>query len=784
MQANTTIECAHCGMPFEPVAEDERFCCNGCALAHRTLHAEGRDKFYELKQQTTPLRSTPFSERDFSVLEQWQATREAEARGALPSGVLELHGATCAGCVWLIENLYKDTPGADEIIVNVQSGKATLSWQAGRLDLPAFAQKLLAQGYTLSAGNTHSQKATTASMLTRRIGQCGFLAMNTMLFTLPTYLGMAADDFLAPLFRALVALFATLSLAVGGRYFIVRAIQSIRRGIIHIDLPIALGTVTAWIGSLVGWATGREALLYFDFVAIFIFLMLVGRWLQEAALERNRNRMLANAGPGKTVILSDASGTETEAPVESLVKSNRVSIPRGGYVPACGRLLSGSANVSLEWINGESEPRAYATGALVPAGALNIGSDPLHVEAIEGWKDSALARLLESSADEAADPFLSRLLKIYLYIVIVLAVGGCALWAATSSWVTGLQVFISVLVVSCPCSLGLAIPLAGELGLSRLKRAGVFVKAGNLFRRLKGVRCIVFDKTGTLTLENPRLANPAALDALPADARRALACLVSQSLHPVSRTLREELRVRETTANGIALAPGSLTEHPGFGLSAEIDDTTWSLGRPGWIPGVNGASENTNGFDCELRRSGQTVAQFQFTDALRDGAKDALQRFQSLGLDTAIISGDRQEKVDRLAGSLDLDTARALGGLTPEQKAEWIRTHSPDAALMVGDGLNDALAFDAAAVRGTPVIDKGLLEPRADFFFLDRGLDGIHALFSTTRWHTRTVRNIFLFAVIYNLAAVSLCLAALMTPLLAAILMPLSSLATIGLALR
>jgi Cu2+-exporting ATPase len=287
----------------------------------------------------------------------------------------------------------------------------------------------------------------------------------------------------------------------------------------------------------------------------------------------------------------------------------------------------------------------------------------------------------------------------------------------------------------------------------------------------------VFDKTGTLTLETPVLQNPEALGALDGVARSALIALVRDNPHPISHCLLENLlalgpaealsgEIRETIGCGIELGP-------------------WTLGRPGWRNTSSGeysaAPETTAAvYDTEFAREGVVLARFSFRDTARADARAELAALSARGLQNTILSGDREGKVRQLATELGLSPERALGGRSPQAKAEWLEQHAATDALMLGDGANDSFAFDRALCRGTPVIHRGVLEQKADFYYLGRGIRGIRALFEVDAIRRRTQWAILILSVSYNLLAVGLAVAGRMNPLVAAALMPIISLFTLA----
>lgn len=794
----TERACDHCGTAFVPENATERFCCAGCGFVHDLITSEGLGKFYELKgdDRLLPAGTAVLVPAAVGWAADTLATAEAAAENGLAKTRLDLQGVTCMGCVWLIEAVFARSPGNARILVNAQRGEITLSWIAGQFDLAGFASRLAHFGYRLAPWTGRSDGLSASGL---RLGLAGGLAMNAMAFTLPRYLGMDQGFALSGVFELVAAASATLSLLACGSYFISRAWSALRIGRLHLDVPIAAGLVAAWIGSVVGWLHGHDRLLYFDFVATFIFLMLLGRRLQEASVTRNRARLL-RADPLLQSVTVHTDGTSAPQPVSSLLHGQELSLPPAGVVPVNAELLSPRASLSLEWINGEATPRTWEAGAVIPAGAVSLGREEIRLRAREDWTDSLLARLSSPATETTDDPaarWLDRLLRVYLSIVLVLAtIGGALWWQLGGDWSRALQVFISVLVVSCPCALGVAIPMAHELAVARLRRIGLFVRRADLWGRLRLVRRLVFDKTGTLTLETPQLNDPAALDHLSPPARHALAVLVRESRHPLAASLRQALASRfpesASTVRPSCDTAGRSSLHEVPGLGVHFTDTrgaVWSLGRPDWIPdhGPEGVSPASAGrpdpagqedTDTLLRCDGVPVAGFRFHEAARPDAATELDAFRQHGFALDILSGDRPEKVRALAATLGIPAAHAQARLSPEDKARWIESHAPD-ALFLGDGANDSLAFDAALVRGTPAVERGLLAEKADFYFLSRGLHPVSELFAVARARRRAVLSAFSFALAYNLAVVAVSLAGHMSPLLAAILMPLSSVVTL-----
>ena len=780
--------CRHCGAPLiDERMRETGFCCSGCGYVYRLVHEHGLAGYYTIKDQVTvPADAAVFQARDYGWLNDLQAEADrAAASGPSPNRPpelnLDIQGISCAGCVWLIERLFQQQAGARDIFVNAQLGSMRLRWVPGEFSAEEFARKLQAFGYL--AGPSDPNRAEPESRgLIKRVGLCAAFAMNIMLFTLPAYFGMEKTFPYAPLFSLIALGFATLSFLVGGSFFLGRAAQAMRMRVLHIDMPIAIGILGAYLGSVYGYFTGHDRFVYFDFVGTFILLMLVGRWAQVAAVERNRRRLLGQqARPHSVKVLLSPNGggpqarpSFREAAPAQLKVGDTMLLGAGQTLPVDARLGAGEAVFSLASINGEAEPRTYRSGQRVPSGAVNLTRSEVVLEALQPWGESLLAQLLEAGDRPGyRHVFLERVVRGYLVgILIVAVVSGAAWWVKTGDGPKTWSVVTAVLVVSCPCAIGLAFPLADEMATTALRRRGVFVRENDLWSKLSGVRKLVFDKTGTLTLETPVLQNPQALELLSPGERSALLAMVRDGEHPVSQCLCENL---------LALGPseplgGAVSETVGFGITIG----PWSLGRAGWAAGSEATAAQTAG-TTDFANAGRVVARFKFVDSARPDARMEIEALQGEGFSVHILSGDSRGKVEKLAGELAIPAANALGELTPSQKAEWLSLNGAGDALMLGDGANDSLAFDRALCRGTPVVHRGVLEKKADFYYLGRGIGGIRELFEVNSARRRTQNIILVFSVAYNALAVGLAVAGRMNPLVAAVLMPANSLVTLAL---
>ncbi len=773
--------CRHCGAALlDARMRQSGFCCAGCSYVFRLVHEQGLDAYYRIKDEiTAPVDGGVFAPSDFAWIE--EAQRDAECRAGSPVSVaihywggqetspykipeltLGLQGISCAGCVWLIERLFQKQNGARDIVVNAQYGTMRLRWVRGAFSAAEFARRVRGFGYVVSpAGEIAAEPESRG--LVKRIGLCAAFALNVMLFSLPVYFGMERTFEWAGLFGVLNVVFGTLSVLVGGTYFLGRAGRALQARELQIDLPIAIGIVGGYVGSLYGWLAGEERFVYFDFVSTFIVLMLIGRWAQVAAVERNRRRVLRHSAGVARVRL--ASGGDVTP--EKICVGQALLLAPGQTLVVEARMKSPEAIFSLASINGEAEPRVFRVGARVPAGAVNVGRGLAQLVAQQTWSESLFAQLMApGERAPARHPLIERVVRGYAAgILIAAAAAGLSWWLASGDAVRTWAVVTAVLVVSCPCAIALAFPLADEMATVALRRRGVFVREADLWPRLARVRQIIFDKTGTLTLETPVLQNPEALRGLEALARAALLALVQENAHPVSQCLFETMLAE----GSVEPLTGEIMEAVGHGVTIG----PWSLGRAGW-------RDRGTGSGTVFARDGKVVARFNFADAARPDARVELRALQARGVAIWILSGDAREKTIALADELGLPAGHALGELSPQGKAAWLDAHDgAENALMLGDGANDSLAFDRALCRGTPVVHRGVLGGKADFHYLGRGIGGLRALLEVDARRRATQRVILFFSIAYNLLAVGLAVTGYVNPLVAAVLMPVNSLVTL-----
>jgi Cu2+-exporting ATPase len=718
--------------------------------------------------------------------EKWLDAVEARIHDGvgLARVTLDVQGLHCVGCVWLVEELFSRAGGGQQVEVNPALGRIDMVVRKD-FDVRQFVRTVEQFGYLF--GPPVKRPSRAPSDVVWRLGVCAAIAMNSMIFAIPLYAGLDGGPVFA-LFTTLNFALGAAAVGVGGTVFFRSAWRALRQGMLHLDLPIALGIGLAFAGSTVSYFTGRSRASYFDTLDVFITLMLLGRWLQERVVEKNRAWLLASDGTDGLLARRVREGRVETVRCAEIAEGDRLLVAPGDLVPVDARLQGSGGAFSLDWINGESQPRSYSAGEVVPAGAFAAGDEATLLAATAGFEASSLRDLLRAPDRPGSDaarcsPWFQRLSRLYVLGVLSVAFIGFVAWvASTRDLSRALSATTAVLIVTCPCAFGIATPLAYEMVQARLRRAGLFVRRASFLDRATFVRRVVFDKTGTLTTGTLQVADPRVLAHLNADELQALYDLVARSGHPKSVAVRELLSAGD--AHDLRIDEDARpVEHMGHGLELVRHGRRWRLGELRWVGAHGSAGPSTKGEtsgDLAFGVDGRVLAEISTVERLRADAASEVAALIADGHDVWLVSGDAQERVDVAAHASGIPLDHALGQRTPQGKADFLEQHDRADTLFVGDGVNDAMALDRSHVSGTPAVDRPFVPARADFFFVTPGLAPVRLALRSARALAQVVRADLAIALVYNALAVGLALAGRMSPLLCAVLMPASSLTTIA----
>ena len=773
--SRSMAHCAHCGAPIADGSVDA-FCCGGCASAYAFVRELGLERYYDARS-LDPRERLPRPPEELA--EDVSAYALAAADGTTSLSLL-VDGLHCAACVWLIEQVLACDSAVVSARVNLTNRRLSLRWTGGIEIAARLIQAVQRVGYRavpfdpLQQGGSDEERA-----LLRAVAVAGFATANVMLLSVSVWAGFPGE--MGPATRDLMhwvsALIALPAIAYAGQPFFRSALVALRALRTNMDVPISIGVTLAAAMSL--WETARSgAHAYFESVVMLLFFLLLGRYLDRRARGRVRSaaeHLVRCAAAPATVVSAD--GSTRRAPSASLKPGDTVLIATGERIPADGRVIMGCSSLDRSLVDGETMPALVAPGTDVLAGMLNL-SAPLRVLVTAVGERTYLAEVVRLM--EAAERGRARLVALsdrvarrYAPAVHLLALATFIGWALAGSWQVAVLNAVAVLIITCPCALGLAVPVVQVVASNRLFRRGILLKSATALERLAEVDTVVFDKTGTLTLGRAELSADCAVDAQDLALASGIA---ARSRHPLSRALR---RVAPDAA-----PLDEVREYAGRGLSYATSAGEVRLGSRDWC-GIAGADESGHR-DAELWLAvpGRAPVQFRFHDALRPDAGAVAARLRAMGKRVVVLSGDRAAAVRSVADVLGIADWR--GGVTSAEKFRTLEHLAEGGArvLMVGDGLNDGPALAAARVSMSPSTAADVCQTAADVVFQGASLGAVVEALDVARRCGWLIRENIGLAILYNLAAVPLAMAGLVTPLLAAAAMSGSSIAVVLNSLR
>jgi Cu2+-exporting ATPase len=715
--------------------------------------------------------------------EVWLASRPLG--GGLRQLDLSVPDMHCGACISTVEAAVKRLPFVHRARVNLTSKRVSCIWTEevdGVRPNPAdILRAIAAKGYRAHLFTaTFDGNDDLRNKLLIAVGVSGFAAANIMLLSVSVWSGAEAAT--RDMFHWISAMIAAPALVYAGRFFFLSAWNALKHGRTNMDVPISLAVILSYSVSL--WETvhhGEHA--WFDASVSLLFFLLIGRTLDHIMRDKARAAItgLARIAP-RGALLVEEEGSRRYVPVDEIRIGDRIALASGERIPVDARVVSGVSDVDLSIVTGESAPIPVAAGAGLKSGGLNL-TGSLVIEAVAAAKDSLLSEIV--GLMEAAEGGRAKYRRIadraagyYSPVVHLLALTCFLAWGFVGGdWKQAMLIAVAVLIITCPCALGLAVPVVQVVAAGRLFRQGIMVKDGSAIERLGEIDSVVFDKTGTLTMGRPRFIS--ATGAGPNEWAIA-AALASHSRHPLSQAL-----ARQATAAAVAFE--AVTERSGEGLEAQAPDgSLYRLGSRSFACSDVRREDGNGGAESEvvLALNGRELARFHFEDTLRPGAADAVLALERRGFSTTLMSGDRQPVVEATARRLKI--GRWFAALTPKgkvDKCEEMRL-AGHRVLMVGDGINDAPALSAAHVSMAPATAADIGRQAADLVFMQESLAAVPAAIDISRRAGRLIRENFALAIGYNVIAVPIAVAGYATPLIAAVAMSTSSLIVVANALR
>ncbi len=700
-------------------------------------------------------------------------TSEADGSNSLN---LLVDGMHCPSCVAIIENALNKQEEVRSARLNLSTKRLKISWNGAKELGEKWVELINGMGYR--AMPFDQETAETAEkkeekFLFRCLAVAGFASGNLMLFSVPLWssdmveMGSATRTF----FHWVQAAIAIPAVAYCGLPFYISAWKAIKEFRTNMDVPISVAVILATLMSIFETATyGTHS--YFDSGVMLLFFLLIGRYLEARAKGRARSAAhdLLQMMTGFTTI-QNSDGSHQQIPLSEIKEGMVLLVAAGEKIGADGEVINGESELDTSLITGETLPRAVSSGAQVFAGTINLVA-PLTIRVTKAHERSLIAEIVKmmETAEQSQARYVTLADKIsgwYTPVVHVLAAGTFIGWWVFGNvqWQVALLYSATVLIITCPCALGLAVPVVQVLASGKLMRSGILLKSGSALERLATITHAVFDKTGTLTLGKPMLTSANSTEQL-----QLAASLAARSKHPLSQAIAKSYSGELLTLD--------VKEIHGCGLEAG----NVRLGKRSWATNLPDDGDDT--LELWLSSEGTDQVRFTFADKLRDDAKNIITNLQASGIKTLLLSGDRQEVTRTIAGSLGIDVYE--GALTPVQKVDKISALKSAGAnvLMVGDGLNDAPSLASATISMSPTSAMDITQNAADIVFQGDKLQPVITAWKLAKFSQILVKQNFQLAIWYNIIAIPMAVAGMVTPLIAAIAMSSSSLLVIANAMR
>ena len=797
--------CFHCG---QPLPADERFrvevdgaerdfCCFGCQSVCQAIYDMGLEGFYQRTPDGQLLAPPPEPPRETALYDMDEVQSEfVREMGEVREIHLLVEGIHCAACVWLIENTLGRVEGVVGAEVNLSGKRLHLRWDNRLIHLSDVLKRLAAIGYAavpydpeVAEGRLNRQNRS----LLFRMAFAGFTMMNLLWISIALYAGADEGEY-RPLFHWVGFALATPTLLYSGWPFLKGAWLSIKTRHLGMDLPIAIGaTATYLYSAYVTITQSTVGEVYWDTVCNFLFVILVGRYL-EAISRRHAvasTQRLMDLQPRVATVLRD--GEEQLVPIRGVRPGELVLVKPGEKIPVDGVVTEGASQVDESMLTGESLPLTRRVGDPVTAGTVN-GDGALTVRAEKLLGETALGRIIalveQAQASKAPIQCVTdRIVPWFVAATLSLATITLLYWMG-EGFEKALMASVAVLVVTCPCAFGLATPMAIAVASGAGARNGILVKNGEVLETLAGIDHVVFDKTGTLTEGAARLRYVVGNEA--PGCWRAVAALERLSEHPLAKAIVDGAEDRGFKGRG---SVDGFRAKPGFGVIGTVDGVEVAVGTAAWMdelgverdrtfdgPEAEWAARMVTGVHCAV--AGREELLLGISDELRPEAIELIASLREQGMRLTLLSGDRRPVAEAVAERLG--GMEVIAEVLPAEKDRVIGDlqGSGHRVAMVGDGVNDAPALVRADVgialgSGTDVSIES-----ADIVLISSELHKVKLATELSRRTLRTIRQNIIISISYNIIMVPLAMAAFITPLVAAVSMPISSLLVIGNATR
>lgn len=818
-------ECFHCGLPVpdnlvlsvDIFTQPQAMCCVGCQAVAQTIVDAGLEDFYQFRTENASqgLEIIPDFLRDLEVYD------DPEIQSKFVSGsenvreaALILEGINCPACIWINEQNLQSLPGVIEVSVNYASRRVQVRWDNSQIHLSNILHAIHRIGYSAHPFDPSKQQhllEQERKTLLRRLGVAGIFGMQVMMLSISLYTGdWSGSELEYQQFFYWVCLLLTLPVILySAKTFFDPAWRDIKNRRVGMDVPVSLGILLAFTGS--AWTTVFNPLaghVYYDSVVMFVFFLLVGRYLElmarKKSVEVTENLVRISPAMATRLIMNEQkkernndheSWLEEIVSVAKIYPGDRLLIRAGEHIPVDGVIVSGRSSIDESILTGESTPLSKTTGMKVIGGSINIES-PIQIEVEKVGQDTLLSHILRildrAQSEKPSITGISDLVAKWFVTGILIIAGLVALYWFNVGNERWFQITLSVLVVSCPCALSLAMPAAITTATGALMRAGILSTRGHALETLARTTHVIFDKTGTLThgklklVENRCLANKNQSDCL-----NIAAALEAQSEHPIAKAFINALL--DTNETPLKESARDIINTPGQGLEGNVKNNHYFIGTPAFIKDKNGLTLE-HAYHNDLHEQGHTVVlladeqnilcAFLLADTIRQGAVEVITSLNNTGKKIYLMTGDNQQSAELVGRALGIDHIAAA--LKPEDKLSRVNELQKNGAIiaMIGDGINDAPVLAGAEVSIAMSTGTELARANADLIFMNDNFQNLLLAFSIADKTSNVIRQNIFWAIAYNVLALPAAVMGYIPPWLAAVGMSLSSLLVVTNALR
>ena len=784
------IKCDHCHLEYDEsvLIQDngKYFCCKGCQGIYHLLQDEGLDNFYEKMGENTiePPKTTQESTEKFDL--DGFKDKYVKQKDGFSEVSLIIDGIHCSACVWLNEKVLGRSEGIVEVSINHTNNKAKILWDNDTIKLSKIIEIIRSIGYNAYPYDASMQEVQANAKRRdyySRLLVGVFTTMNVMWIAVAQYegyfSGMRAD--IKNILNFAEFILSTPALFYTGGIFFKGAYYALKNRYVNMDLLVVSGALSAYVFSIYVMFSGHGE-VYFESVAMIITFVFAGKYLEVLTKKKAVDTMdgFSSAMPSEVTVINDKE--KVIVGVESVEVGDIIELRAGDKVVIDGVIVSGEGSFDNSSLSGESEPLFLSIGKNVLSGSICVDS-VIRYQVSKPYNESMLSKiitLLEDSMDKKPriEKLANTISGYFSTVILLLAILTFIAWYMYSgTFEQALIVSISVLVIACPCALGLATPVATLVGISRAAKKGVLFKEATFLETIAKCTTVVLDKTGTLTNGTPKVVN----SYIDKDFDKSiLYSLVSLSTHPISKGVKEFLGDFEL----VELVDVLIVEAKG--IKAKYQNREIFAG--------NRAFMEENGFTCKeldemnsvlhVAYDKQIVASFSLQDKLRDGAKETIEYLKSNELRVVMLTGDNEKVAKKIADEVGIDEYRAA--LYPTDKAEYITDlrNKSEVVVMVGDGINDTLALTHSEVAITLGSGTDVAVNVSDIVLINDDFSSLKTVFEISKNTFAKVKQNLTISILYNVITIPLAMAGFVIPLVAALSMSLSSLVVVGNSMR